>query len=66
MTLENGPPINEATGGSANTCGMMVSHYRKSWSPMLLISTPSIEILPPALSKTRNKAKATDDFSARV
>ena len=33
---------------------------------MLLISTPSIKILPPALSKIQNNAKAGDDFSANV
>ena len=61
--------FNDDIGGNANTCGMMVlksNHKSWSWSPMLLISTPLIKILPPALSKIQNKAKARDDFSANV
>ena len=32
----------------------------------MAISTPSIRIRPPALSRIRNKAKAKDDFPAPV
>ena len=48
------------------TCGMIVSRDRKSWSPILEMSIPSIQMLPPALSRIRNKAKAREDLPAPV
>ena len=48
------------------TCGMIVSLERRSWSPIVAISIPSIKILPPALSRMRNKAKVREDFPAPV
>ena len=48
------------------TCGMMVSRERRSWSPRVAMSTPSIVILPPARSRIRNKARAKDDLPAPV
>ena len=48
------------------TCGMIVSLERRSRSPIVAISIPSIKILPPALSRMRNKAKVRDDFPAPV
>ena len=49
-----------------HTCGMMVSRERRSRSPIAAISTPSITIFPPALSRIRNKAKAKEDLPAPV
>ena len=51
---------------SSVTCGMIVSRDRRSWSPILAISTPSTMIRPPALSRIRNKAKVSVDFPAPV
>ena len=48
------------------TCGMIVSLERRSCSPIVAISIPSIKILPPALSRMRNKAKVRDDLPAPV
>ena len=48
------------------TCGIMVSRARRSLSPMVAISTPSMTILPPDFSRIRNNAKAKDDFPAPV
>ena len=45
---------------------MMVRRERRSCSPMVAISTPSITILPPALSRIRNNAKAREDLPAPV
>lgn len=50
----------------AITCGMMVSRERKSCSPRVAMSTPSMVIFPPALSRIRNKANVNDDFPAPV
>jgi len=51
---------------SSVTCGMIVSRDRRSWSPILAISTPSTMIRPPALSRIRNKAKVSVDLPAPV
>lgn len=48
------------------TWGMMVSRDRKSCSPILEISIPSIRIRPPALSRIRNNAKVRVDLPAPV
>ena len=48
------------------TCGMIVSLDRRSWSPILEMSMPSITIFPPALSRIRNKAKVSVDLPAPV
>ena len=50
----------------AITCGMMVSRERKSCSPRVAMSTPSMVIFPPAPSRIRNKANVNDDFPAPV
>lgn len=48
------------------TCGMMVIRERRSCSPILIISMPSISMLPPAGSMMRNKDNAIDDLPAPV
>ena len=48
------------------TCGMMVSLDLRSWSPMLLMLTSSMWMLPPAASMMRNNANATLDLPAPV
>ena len=45
---------------------MTASFDRKSRSPTLLISKPSINILPFAASTMRNNASISDDFPAPV
>lgn len=51
---------------AALTCGMIVRRDRRSWSPIVAISTPSITIRPPALSRMRNNAEVSVDLPAPV
>ena len=44
----------------------MVSLERRSCKPMVDMSTSSMLMLPPALSRIRNKAKVNEDFPAPV
>ena len=48
------------------TCGRMVSCDLSWWRPKVLISLPSILMLPPAASMIRNRLKVRDDFPAPV
>lgn len=48
------------------TCGIMLRFPRRSWSPIVDISTPSITILPPDPSRTLNKQFVIVDLPAPV
>lgn len=51
---------------STGSCGMTVIFWRRSWRPMVEISTSSRIICPPAASTIRNRERAREDFPAPV
>ena len=53
-------------GEDQQTWGMMVRFWRRSWRPIVAISTSSIMIVPPAASSTRKRQLVREDFPAPV
>lgn len=53
-------------GGDQLTWGMMVRLLRRSWRPIVAMSTSSMMIFPPAASSTRNRQLVREDFPAPV
>lgn len=56
----------KTTGKTSFTCGIMLSFPRRSWSPIVDMSIPSMKILPPAGSRILNKQFDRVDLPAPV
>lgn len=63
-----GCPCSSRTGkgGGQLTWGMMVRFWRRSWRPIVDISTLSMMIVPSAASSTRKRQLVREDFPAPV
>lgn len=56
----------DTKGREQLTWGMMVRFWRRSWRPIVAISTSSMRIVPPAASSTRKRQLVREDFPAPV